>query len=122
MDAWAVGYYDDGEGLTSGILRWDGSYFHLVSDTPNTSLLYGVAAVSSTDVWAVGENYNATTVVEHWDGTQWKVTLAQNAAEPFLNSFRGATAIPNSKEVFAVGTPFYPPDDFADTLVYLYAC
>jgi len=39
--------------------------------------LRGVAAVSSTDVWAVGTSSSGNgpleTVTEHWDGTQWSV-------------------------------------------------
>jgi len=41
------------------------------------SALLGVAATSSTDVWAVGwvasTEYSQATLVEHWNGTDWEV-------------------------------------------------
>lgn len=40
------------------------------------SFLASVAAVSSTDVWAVGDGVNGTTshtLIEHWNGTNWQV-------------------------------------------------
>ena len=61
-DIWAVGYSGD---TPAGVARsvtqhWDGSTWSIVP-SPNagtsTNYLYGVAAVSSNDVWAVGEYY-----------------------------------------------------------------
>src|SRR5438552_1827217 len=42
----------------------------------NANYLTGVAAIASTDVWAVGYysgTYTYETLIEHWDGTQWNV-------------------------------------------------
>src|SRR5689334_20493178 len=56
-----------------------GGWSVVPSPSPGTSedLLNGVAAVSSTDVWAVGDYYNGNsallTLVEHWDGASWSV-------------------------------------------------
>ena len=33
--------------------------------------LNGVLAVSARDVWAVGANDNATTLILHWNGESW---------------------------------------------------
>src|SRR5207244_3701461 len=76
-DAWAVGYYLYYNGtyyeyrtLTE---HWDGSQWSVVtSPNPdnNQNFLYGVAAVSANDVWAVGY-YGSGTLTEHWNGSQW---------------------------------------------------
>jgi hypothetical protein len=42
---------------------------------------FGVAAVSSNDVWAVGVTSNgglSATLVEHWNGTSWTVIPSPN--------------------------------------------
>jgi hypothetical protein len=41
-------------------------------------LLKGETAMSTSDVWAVGDyycsnGYPSRTLIEHWDGTQWSV-------------------------------------------------
>src|SRR5207244_3692911 len=73
-DVWTVGYYDNtGSGLGRTLVEhWDGTSWAVVP-SPNLgtgSYLYGVAAVSANDVWAVGYSYNPNrTLVEHWNGT-----------------------------------------------------
>src|SRR5207245_1388232 len=55
-----------------------------VVSSPNvstdTNILDGVAVVSATDVWAVGNYRNgpAQTLVEHWNGTSWSVVSSPN--------------------------------------------
>src|SRR5262249_152779 len=43
--------------------------------------LYGVAASSPTDVWAVGtlDFYSARPLIEHWDGSRWKTLTIGDA-------------------------------------------
>src|SRR5207247_2313765 len=62
-------------------LHWDGSAWSIVA-TPNApmdwSRLYGVAATSSNDVWAVGASQDVAsvpgrTLIEHWDGSAWSI-------------------------------------------------
>jgi hypothetical protein len=45
------------------------------ASTPGTpGFLYSVAAVSASNVWAVGLNYsNSTPLIEHWNGSAWHV-------------------------------------------------
>jgi hypothetical protein len=64
-DIWAVG----GAGFPSVglILRWNGSRWRSVRNGCGVSLL-GVEVISSTDVWAVGENTTC-----HFDGAAWSV-------------------------------------------------
>jgi hypothetical protein len=72
------------------------------------SVLYGLAAASSNDVWAVGyyEHGDADythTLVEHFDGSMWTVVPT-----PYIDkanaSFVSVTLIPNTTELWAVGT------------------
>ena len=84
-NAWAVGGYLPALAATDTlILRWKGNQWVQVP-SPNpagtgsaaVSLLQGVAALSPTDAWAVGEANTGqssapwTTVIEHWNGTRW---------------------------------------------------
>src|SRR5262249_26130418 len=62
------------------IEHWDGTSCSVVP-SPNASTgfnsLAAAAAVSATDVWAVGSFVSAAgagqTLAEHWDGTSWSV-------------------------------------------------
>ncbi len=76
-DVWAVGFYSNGNGNAEQTLteHWDGNSWSIVS-SPNvgfsSNYLFGVAVVSTSDVWAVGYVGNQT-LTEHWDGNSWKV-------------------------------------------------
>jgi hypothetical protein len=52
--------------------------------------LYGVTALSSRNVWAVGEYFvgvNTKTLIEHWNGKTWEVVQSPNAGTgDLLNS------------------------------------
>jgi hypothetical protein len=60
------------------------------------TVLYGVAAVSSNDVWAVGNNCidcgtiseTQHTLIEHWNGHRWSVVPSPNrgTSDNFLNA------------------------------------
>src|SRR5207244_228061 len=68
--------------------------------------LKGVAVVSANDVWAVGEYSSAPccigpnqTLVEHWDGAQWRVV---STPSPGTARFYGVVAV-GANDVWAVG-------------------
>jgi hypothetical protein len=67
-DIWATGTFGDQQGsFFSSILHWNGTSWSLATHDCQTYWgLTGVTAVSSADVWAVG---NATTC--HFDGKRW---------------------------------------------------
>jgi len=78
-DGWAVGNWsgkDDGGGGRTIARHWDGATwrtFPTVDPGGHANTLYGVAARSSDDAWAVG--YSVATpddpfrpLIEHWDG------------------------------------------------------
>ncbi len=81
-DAWAVGdYLNDSIGNTHTLIEhWNGRNWSVVPSSnggSNGNTLYGVAAVSAGDVWAVGDYLNSTdnsqTLIEHWNGLSWSV-------------------------------------------------
>ena len=110
-NVWAVGNARSGNALdqTTFILHWDGTRWTIIpSPSPGTqglNALYGVAANSANDVWAVGSFTNtgefAQTLILHWDGTTWGVVHSANVAGS-NNELYGVVALgPN--DVWAVG-------------------
>ncbi len=108
-DVWAVG--GSGSQLGYGqtlIEQWNGSQWQVAtSPNPGTdyNTLYGVSAVSSTDVWAVGSYVNANqvtqTLVEQWNGTQWSVVKSPSPASVDNELF--SVAAVSANDVWAVG-------------------
>ena len=76
-DVWAAGYWNtiptySGSGLPL-FEHWDGTAWQVVpSPDVGGGQVWGLAAVASNDVWAVGELTDAATLVEHWDGSRWR--------------------------------------------------
>jgi hypothetical protein len=69
--------------------------------------LYGIAAISANDIWAVGAgNYSTTsgtaTLIEHWDGTSWTIVSSPNPGTA-ANALAAVTALSDGT-VVAVGT------------------
>jgi hypothetical protein len=107
-DVWAVGwYYEDLTGPRSLIMHWDGvRWIHFPSPpvTGRTNELHAITAVSSNDVWAVGEYIyygRWYTLIMHWDGVQWSVVPSPNVEEG-SNYLLGVSAL-SSNDVWAVG-------------------
>jgi hypothetical protein len=110
-DAWSVGKYYEGNATVSLALHWDGTAWTQVKtknpSTTNDSLA-AVTAVSKRDVWAVGETVSSApagqTLVEHWNGTRWKLVASPDPGGPDqLNALNGVAALSRSK-IWAVGT------------------
>src|SRR5262245_22358653 len=111
-NAWAVGSYDDGSGGSLPlILRWNGASWQSVA-APSPSgasevTLRSIAAVSASDIWAVGSytdlsgNTLRKTLTLHWNGSQWKILASPNP-KSFLNALNSVTAVA-SNDVWAVG-------------------
>jgi hypothetical protein len=108
-DAWAVGYYVNGSYTQQTLIQhYDGSTWSVIpSPSPGAqrNILYGVAALSDADVWAVGAQQDTSgtwhTLTEHWDGTAWSVvpSVDLGAGGDLLYSIR---AVSNSS-VYAAG-------------------
>lgn len=108
-DVWAVGY---SSGISTSLYQtliehWNGSTWSIVS-SPNpgsfTDTLSGVAASSSTDIWAVGMQGTNTTsgsLIEHWNGTTWQV-VSNPSSPPPLAQLQSVSVI-SSTDAWAVG-------------------
>lgn len=100
-DVWAVGqigiYHTD----ATVIEHWNGSSWS-VGPRIYSAELYGVTALTPTDVWAVGTYYNNgwAVLIEHWNGKKWKVVFSPNSNYGQLNAI---TAVPGTNLLWAVG-------------------
>src|SRR5258708_23763991 len=111
-DVWAVGQVIGSNGAGASVSRTlierylNGSWTIVYS--PNVGLgdnaLFGVAASSTSDVWAVG--FSRATVsgprqslIEHWDGVSWSVSLSAN----FPNDTLISVATSGGSDARAVG-------------------
>ena len=68
--------------------------------------LYGIAAVSANDIWAVGAGNFSTvsgtaTLIEHWDGTSWTIVSSPDPGTA-TNALVAVTALSDGT-VVAVG-------------------
>lgn len=91
-DIWSVGASWSSNGPDQTLTEhWNGKSWSVVSSknfgSNVTNDLYGVAGVSSNDVWAIGRwdagNGNFQVLTEHWDGSQWNI-VAPGAADSSL--------------------------------------
>jgi len=68
--------------------------------------LYGVAAVSATDAWAVGQGINSSKpgkpLIERWDGTTWTI-MASPLPSGAMNGVLHAVSVVSATDVWAVG-------------------
>ncbi len=88
-NAWAVGESSTGPSSGLMMLHWDGKNW-LVIDLPTGgamwSYLNAMDAIVANDIWAVGRtsfSYPVSkTLVEHWDGTRWRIIPSPNPGTP----------------------------------------
>jgi hypothetical protein len=103
-DAWAGGYSFPNDTITSLIEHWNGTTWTVVPDAaPSDTRILSIAAVSPTDVWALGltgtgPQRDRTDVMEHWNGSQWSVVTLPTSG-PSLSSISAVSA----NDVWAVG-------------------
>jgi hypothetical protein len=121
-EAWTVGVSTlDDRASRDLIEHWDGAAWHL-STSPQTGALWGMAAVSTNDVWAVGgivhgsifDVSSSTTQIVHWNGTQWSLVPSPDPGAKG-NNLQGVTASA-ANDVWAVGG-FYDADTFEHALI-----
>jgi hypothetical protein len=107
--AWAVGDYINGRFQQQTLIEhFDGTVWSVVpSPSPGAlqNILYGVTAITDTDVWAVGGFEDANdlwhTLTEHWDGSSWSVVKAFDAGTNG-NQFYAVKALATNN-VYAIG-------------------
>jgi hypothetical protein len=114
-DIWVVGTQPAGAAkVHPAAEHWNGSAWTLYSPPftgTGENALNGVAALSSTDVWAVGYSQPAKktdsafrTLVEHWDGSSWSIVPSPSVGTG-SNTLTAVSATgPN--DVWAVGYDF----------------
>ncbi len=117
-DGWIVGSIPNqagynGFGLAPLTRHWTGSSFAAVS-APDTRFyddtLSGVAALSATDAWAVGQHKRTgfkspvTPFVLHWDGSSW--TEVATPALSFTRYTLAGVAAVSANDIWAVGKTF----------------
>jgi hypothetical protein len=107
-DIWAVGSYANkftNGGYQSLVQHWDGTSWRRI-ETPilgSEAFLWGVAAVSATDVWAVGAS-GGKTLVLHWNGVAWSVVTSPSDAIGG-NQLRAIAAV-TANDIWAVGSSY----------------
>jgi FG-GAP-like repeat len=107
-DAWSLGYSTvDFNRFATLAEHWDGSSWSVVP-TPNpgadSNVIVGGAAISSSDVWAVGFSLagsSYSTLIEHWDGASWTAMASPNPGTQ-SNVLIGAAAS-SASDAWAVG-------------------
>jgi len=109
-DVWAVGFAFTCSGpLKPMALHWDGTQWNVVQ-TPNliavdNAALNGVLALASNNIYAVGyhpaSNGAIRTLIEHWDGTSWKVVASPNTSS--TGNLLWAISATSPTDIWAVG-------------------
>ncbi len=106
-DAWAVGTANGGFALAE---HWNGTAWKVVPtpDPPSGygQSLSGVASISPTNAWAVGVQARTRTsptrtLMEHWNGTSWRVVASPNPRAGLNTLF--AVDADSAQDVWAVG-------------------
>ena len=108
-DAWAVGFMDISSSPINRqplMMHWNGTRWKSVlSPTLSGTFheLHGVAAISTSDVWAVGEESSSSgqALMEHWDGTSWSEVAAPTAG--VASVLYSVTRVPRTNNLWAVG-------------------
>jgi hypothetical protein len=110
--AWAVGGYSIGSTDQSLIVHWNGTRWRQVH-SPNPggpagpNVLDGVAALSASSAWAVGEYFNGAsnqTLIVHWNGTRWRRVPSPNPGGPAQFNALYSVAALSARNIWAVGT------------------
>ena len=107
--AWAAGYFVNGKFQQQTLIEhFDGTVWSVIpSPSPGArqNILYGIAAITDSDVWAVGAQEDASglwhTLTEHWDGSTWSLVNAVDAGANG-NQFYAVKAVA-SNNIYAVG-------------------
>lgn len=108
---WTVG---SSQGQKTGehtlVEHWNGTSWKTVSSPnpqPNEDYLTGVAALSASDIWAVGDYATSVpgqtiqTLIEHWDGSQWSIVSSPSPGTK--NILHSITVVPGTQQLWTVG-------------------
>ena len=120
-NAWAVGFYNDTAGGTRTLIEyWNGTaWARQPSPSPGAgpSYLFGVAASSGSDAWAVGDGSSSLGLIEHWDGTAWTQVPSHSPAVPAGGTdLRGVAAV-SATDAWVVGSYITGPGSQGHALI-----
>lgn len=111
-DAWIVGEYSRDDMPNAALIEhWNGTEWSQVPvgypSSSHYSFLYSITALSTTDVWAVGQYENVAmgpgyALTEHWNGQQWSFVSAPSPG-PNDNELFSVTSIPHTNHLLAAG-------------------
>jgi hypothetical protein len=114
-DVWAVGSIAESGTFVE---HYDGNAWSVIpSPNPGNgfNILFGVTALAPNNVWAAGyytAQVNSTrptkTLIEHWDGTSWKIVPSPNIGPHSVyqsNELWGITAV-SANDIWAFGAVF----------------
>jgi hypothetical protein len=107
--AWAVGVTLNASYHARSLVEgWNGKAWHIAAAPKlgtQGDMLFSAAAVSPSDVWAVGQQQDKagtfSTLIEHWDGRNWSVVRSADPGSSGNSLFGVAAAGPS--DVWAVG-------------------
>ncbi len=123
-DVWAVGHQIGADGVTTQLIEhWDGTTWSVVSSpvpSKTSSALTGVAGLAANNVWAVGSftvsdststpnaPLSIRPLIEHWDGTAWRVVSTPVPPRPGTfaadsDTLNAVTAL-SATNIWAVGS------------------
>lgn len=108
-DVWAAGNTFSGEHASSVFIEhWNGTKWSIVASpslAQSTPQLNSIVAISSTDVYAVGDYFVSNscafgTLVEHWDGSTWSIIPTAAPCEAGASGVSASSA----SDVWVVGS------------------
>ena len=91
--------------------HWNGSTWSVVASpvTGTSDFVAGIAAVSASDIWAVGYYRTSLdpygpyfTLIEHWNGSAWSIVTSPSPGS-MASDLLAVARIPGTQEVWAVG-------------------
>jgi hypothetical protein len=117
-DDWAVGSFRNASGAFQTLtLHWDGTAWSIVpSPSPDGAFndLFGVAAFSTSDVWAVGDSGSGT-LIEQWNGSSWSAVSSPSPST--LANLLFGVAIVSATDIWAVGESQNATSGISQTLI-----
>jgi hypothetical protein len=113
---WALGDFYDGTNFQTLAEHWNGSTWKIIASpdpggpegSGDNTVLFGAAAVTANNAWGVGLYFDGVlwqTYTMEWTGAKWVSVTSPDygGADAYYNQLVGASAIPGTTDVWAVG-------------------
>src|SRR5258706_554264 len=114
QNIWAVGSHNNGTADRTLIMHWNGSSWKIAASSnrggpASENILTGVAAVSASEIWAVGKYDDGAafqTLIGRWNGTSWANVASPDPGAPANNNVLNAATDTSTSNVWPVGYYF----------------